>query len=289
MNGIIPSLFGGLLLGGVFALVSLGLVLAFRATQTLNFAHGELMVLPAFLVASWSSHLPLVAAIVASLIVVALVGMLFYWLVLRRLTGRGHFMAVIATLGLAAILDGIFGLVFPTDQYAVNLSFLPTGTTDIAGTRLTTSSLWIMGFTLVLAAAVAGLLRFTAIGTRVRAAGQDAWLASLGGIQVRRVHMASWAAAAILAGIAGIAYANATTASTSMESVALAAFPAILLGGLDSIEGAVVGGIAVGLLQSFVAYYLGGDKVDVVTYLVLLGVLLIYPSGLFGTKRVVRA
>jgi branched-chain amino acid transport system permease protein len=288
MNGIVPSLFGGLLLGGVFALVSLGLVLAFRATETFNFAHGELMVLPAFLVARWSNY-PLGVAIVLALAVVAAVGVVFYRLILKRLTGRTPFMAVIATLGLAAIMDGCFGLMFPKDQYTVKLDFLPRGTTDIFGTQIRTSSLWVMVFTLVVAATVASLMRFTALGTRIRAAGQDAVLASLGGIQVRRIHMGSWAVAAILAGIAGIAYANATVASTSIESVAFAAFPAIILGGLDSIEGAVVGGLLVGLFQSFTAYYLGGDKVDVLTYVILLGVLLLYPQGLFGTKRVVRA
>src|SRR5688500_17435907 len=112
MTGIIVSLIGGASLGGTYALIGLGLVLAFRATATFNFAHGQLMLLPAFIVAKWqlSGTAPIGIALVFSLIVVAAVSVLFFLLVLQKLTGLPHFMGVIATLGLAAVLDGAMAL-----------------------------------------------------------------------------------------------------------------------------------------------------------------------------------
>ncbi|WAX58393.1 branched-chain amino acid ABC transporter permease [Jatrophihabitans cynanchi] len=290
MDQVIVSIIGGASLGGTYALIGLGLVLAFRATATFNFAHGQLMLLPAFIVAKWQTEraAPLGISIAFSLLVVAAVSILFYLLVLQKLTGLPHFMGVIATLGLAAVLDGAMALQFGSTQYTINIPFLPTGPVTVLGTRVSSTSLVLAGFTLVLAIAVATVLRTTRFGTQVRAAGQDAVLASQGGINVRRLYIVSWAMAGVLAGVAGLSYGATNVVSPSVVNLALLAFPAILLGGLDSIEGAVVGGIIVGIMQGFVATYWGGELTDVMTYLLLLAVLLVRPTGLFGTAEVTR-
>lgn len=291
MQQVTLSLVAGLALSGTYALIALGLVLAFRATATLNFAHGELMVLPAFIVGKWelSHHGQFWISAVIGLAVSAAICVAFYVLVLQRLTGRPPFLALIATFGLAGMLDGILTLLYGQTQYSITMRFLPSGFVSIGGVKASSSSLILTGFTFVLALAVIAVIQLTPLGLRVRAAGQDAALASQGGIAIRRIYIGSWAVAGVLAGVAGIVYGATNNVGTSITTVALSAFPAILLGGLDSIEGALAGSVIVGVGQGFVTTYLGGQYLTVITYALLLVVLLVRPQGLFGTRSVVRA
>src|SRR4051794_8222305 len=135
------SLLGGASLGGTYALIALGIVLIFRATGTFNFAHGEFMLLPAFLVGSWQAthRASIGVSIVVGLAIVAIIGVVFYLLVLQRTTGLGHFMAVIATLGLAAVLDGVMIIVFGSSQYSIHFPGLPTGSVSIGGARISSA------------------------------------------------------------------------------------------------------------------------------------------------------
>jgi branched-chain amino acid transport system permease protein len=132
------------------------------------------------------------------------------------------------------------------------------------------------------------VLQTTRPGRQVRVAGQDPVLASQSGINVRVIHMLSWAGAAALAGIAGIAYGSSNVIDTSMVQLGLSAFPAIVIGGMDSIVGAIVGGVIVGIVQGFVATYLNPSLENVFTYTLLLLVMLVVPEGIFGTRRAVR-
>jgi branched-chain amino acid transport system permease protein len=290
MDRLIVSLFGGGNLGGTYALVALGIVLAFRATGTFNFAHGQFMLLPAFVVGAWQAGPggPLWVPVLEGLVIVSALGVVFYLLVLQRTVGLLHFMGVIATFGLAAVLDGAFLIQYGSPQYTIDVPGLPKGVVTLLGAHLSTQELTLTAFTLVLAGLVAGALRFTPVGIKIRAAGQDAILASQGGINVRLVYMGSWALAAALAGVAGIVYGTSNLVNHSMVDVALAAFPAILIGGLDSIEGAVVGGLLVGIAQGFIATYLGPQYLDVITYGLLLVVMLVFPQGILGTRTVTR-
>jgi branched-chain amino acid transport system permease protein len=276
-------------LGGTYALVSLGLVLVYRSTGIFSFSHGQVMLLSAATVGLWQLNhtAPFPVAVVVGLGVSAGVYVLFFRVVLERMTGLPHLMGFVATFGLAAVLDGVAGIVFGSQQLSIRVPAVPTGTVTLLSTRISSQSLWWSAFTILLALSIAAVLRYTPTGIRLRAAGQDPLLASQGGINVRRLQMLAWGVAGALAGIAGIAYGSVTLVDqSSMTHLALAAFPAILLGGLDSVEGAVVGGIAIGVLQGFTATYLGGQYQDVVAYSVLLLVLLVFPTGLFGSVRV---
>jgi branched-chain amino acid transport system permease protein len=286
MANVIVSVIGGLSLGGVYALIALGLVLAFRATATFNFAHGEFMLFPAFIVASWhvGHGRPFGVALVAGLAVSAAIVVFFYAVVLRRAVGLPHFMGAIATFGLAAMLDGIMEIIFGPQDYVLSVPGLSSGATRVLGVRVSIASLVILGFALVLSALIVVLLRYTHLGMLLQAAGQDPVLAAQGGIRVNRMYMASWALAAILAGVAGVAYGSVNVVNFSMTGTALAAFPAIVLGGLDSIEGAVIGGLVIGVLQGFISTYFGGQYINVATYGLLLIVLMILPQGLLGTR-----
>lgn len=290
MTRIAVSVIGGAQLGAVYALVALGIVLAFRGTGTFNFAHGQFMLIPAFILGAWQARYN-GATVIGILIALAFMGLfaaLFYRLVLQRAIGLAPFLGVIATLGLAAALDGGVLLAFGSPTYQLRLSLLPAGRVKILGANFNSMSLILMGFALFVCALVALTLRGTRLGLQVRAAGQSPALASQSGINVRRVYAGSWATAGVLAGIAGIVYGTSNLADASITDIALAAFPALVIGGLDSIDGAIVGGLIVGVLQGFTATYLGGQVVDVITYAMLLVFLLIMPSGLLGTRDASR-
>lgn len=286
----ILTLVSGLTLGGTLALIALGLVLAFRATRVFNFAHGELLLLPAFIVGYFELHLvsfwwAVLIAIGAS----PLVAVMFYWLILRRTAGLSLFMGIIATLGVASILDGVMAILFPTGQFAVTIPGVPTGHVTIDGAFISDSSLVYGGIALGLALIVIAVIRFTQLGLRIRAAGLDPILASQCGLPIEKLHAGSWAVAGVLAAIGGIVYAAGSSAGTSMVGLGIAALPAIMLGGLDSVEGALIGGVLVGLLQAFTQTYIGGPYVNLFTYSLLLIVMLIYPQGLFGSRQFLRA
>jgi branched-chain amino acid transport system permease protein len=290
MSSIVNVLANGLWLGSTYALIALGMVLAFRATQTLNFAHGELMLLSAYIVAkiSVSSGLPVYAAVGLAIVVTAAVAALVYLVLLRHAVGMSMFVSVVVTMGVAVVLDGVMAIVFGADDQYYKLPGLPTSTVSILGARVGSFTIVMGVFGFGLALAVAAVLRFTNAGMRLRAAGQDALLASQGGINVGRICLVSWAIAGALAAVAGISYGASNVVNVSVIALALNAFPAMLLGGLDSIEGAIVGGAIIGLIQAAVSVYSNGALAGVVSYFVLLATLLILPYGIFGTREVSR-
>jgi branched-chain amino acid transport system permease protein len=291
MSEFVAALFGGAFAGAIYALIGVGLVLVFRATQTFNFAHGEVMALAALVLARWQMDRdgPFGVGLLIALLVSALVGAAFYQLVLRRAVGLPPYMGLVATLGLAAVIDGTMTLIYGSNQYALRVPGLGKGNFTIFGAGLSTTGLILAVAAVALTTALALVLRLTRLGVRVRAAGQNAILASQGGIQVRRLYMASWALSMVLAALAGVAYGATNIVTSSISVTALAAFPAIILGGLDSIEGAIIGGLAIGIVQGFVAAYINsGQVVNLATYAILLVVLLLRPEGLLGTRDVRR-
>jgi branched-chain amino acid transport system permease protein len=290
MAQVIVSLIGGVSLGGTYALIALGIILIFRATDTFNFAHGEFMLLAAYLMAKWQGewHVPVVFTLLAGLAVTGLVGWVLFRVVLRRIVGAPTFIGVIATLGFASIADGVMSIIFGPNEYTITFSFLPSGSWVWGGAHISKEQVILAIVSLVVAGAAAVYISVTRVGARVRAAGQDALLASQSGINVHRIYAASWAVGCALAGFAGITYGATGVVTSDITSLGLVAFPAILLGGLDSIGGSIAGGIIIGLVQSFTASYVGGQWTDVSAYVILLLVILLKPSGLFGTETVVR-
>lgn len=290
MSSVVDVLASGLWLGSTYALIALGMVLAFRATQTLNFAHGELMLLPAYVVAklSVSSGMPIYLAVVVAILITAAVAALMYLVLLRHTAGMSMFVAVVVTMGVAVVLDGLMAIVFGANDQYYNLPGLPSSTISVLGARISLFTLAMGAFGFGLALLVAAVLRYTHAGLRLRAAGQDSILASQGGVNVARICLVSWAIAGALAAVAGISYGASNVVNVSVIALALNAFPAMLLGGLDSIEGAIVGGAIIGLIQAAVSVYSNGALAGVVSYFVLLLTLLVLPYGIFGTREVAR-
>lgn len=287
---MIVALFEGLSIGATYALVGLGLVLAFRTTGVLSFAHGQLMLVGVFLIGSWQvrgfASMPI--QLILGLIVVSAICMAFYWLVLRFADGMPPFIGFIATLGLASILDAALVWAFGSSTYRIVVPGLPDATWEILGSRVSAASVVVAVISLVIAALVALGVQGTEIGIRMRAGGQNPILAAQSGIRIRPLFLIAWGLTGVLAVLAGVAFASTRLATLDMISLMLAAFPAIFLGGMDSTWGAIVGGLVIGALQGVTLWLLGSQYIELITWSALLVVMLFLPHGLFGTRNTVR-
>jgi branched-chain amino acid transport system permease protein len=290
MDRLIIAIVGGLSLGGIYALVALGFVFAYRATATVSLAHGQLVVAAAFVVGYLQTQggWPFAGQLLLALFVTALIAAIFYRGALQTLIGKSEHMGLIATLGLASIVKGAVLWKFGSVTYTLRVPWLSPGTFTLLGARIDRATFLTACTTVVLALLIAGALRYSHLGTQVLAAGQDPILASQGGINIHRIFLGSWAVSGALAALAGVLYANVSVVSQDLEIAAFAAIPAIVIGGFDSIGGAVVGGIAVGILQQFVSTYYDSAFASPAAYILLLLVLLVRPQGLFGTKEALR-
>jgi branched-chain amino acid transport system permease protein len=290
VNNFLLAVFGGIPLGATYALIALGMVLIYRTTGTFNLAHGQFMSLAAFTLASWemNDYGPFLVGLVVSLGVAGLVAALLYLIVLRHTVGQPHWVAFVATLIVGVGLDAAMSVFFDKPGYTLTIPGMPDGVATIFGVKVGQSALVVAAIGVLLSVLFIVVLRFTRLGVQVRAAGQDPVLASQGGIQVRRVYVGAWVIGGILAAVAGILYGSQAIVDSSMSGIALIAIPALVLGGLDSFEGAVVGGLGMGIVQGFITIYLGGEYVNVVTYSLLLVLLLVLPRGLFGTQEVLK-
>ena len=275
-------------LASIYALISCGYVLIYRTSRVLNLAHGELMMLGAyglFTTASLFGRHPL-AAIAMSALLALVVGVLVYVVLMRRMTGESVLAAVLTTIALGILLRGAMVLVFGAqEQHPLPLLGFENASIAIGDARISAVSL-----TLVLATAAVYLglwafLRFTVWGIRMRAAGQNPLLAAQRGIGLHAIYALAWGLATLTAGLAGMLIACDAALDQTMMMIGLKAFPAALVGGLDSLLGALVGALVVADAEVLLIYYVDPLLSDVVPFAVLLAMLVFRPWGLFGTRE----
>ena len=296
-DDLLQTAFSGLALGCKYALIALGFSVVFKATGVINFAQASLVLLGAYLTFDFAQtwdlnfYLSLVMAMAAG----ALVGVLTEASVLRWLVGQPPAALIMVTIGLLFVLNNVVTAIWGPDNR--NLGD-PWGikTRDVIGVTVADRDVWAIGFAAVAVAAFFLFFRYSTLGLAMRAAAFDPEAAMAQGIPARRVHRVAWAIAGVVAALAGATLAaGAGQLSPATGSLALVAFPAIILGGLDSPLGAVVGGIIIGLVQQFTALlapeyfdWVGDSFERVSPYLVMIVILLIRPYGLFGTREVRR-
>ncbi|HNS01786.1 MAG TPA: branched-chain amino acid ABC transporter permease [Anaerolineae bacterium] len=293
----------GLLAGGPIALMALGLVLIFKSSYIFNFAQGQMMLIGT-LVTWWLAvpmELPLWLAIILALLLSALLGLAIERLALRPLTGQPLLTIILMTLAVGQTLQGLALLLFggaqrnfpqifsAADPYRIVTPFIHNerNITIILKQNL----VWSFVVAILLVVLIALFFQFTRTGLAMRAASEDHELAQGIGLRISRIFGISWAMAGVVATIGGILLATASGLDLSLSIVVLAAFPAALLGGLDSIPGVIVGGLLIGLTQgvaSASSVQIVRSAAEIMPYVVLLIVLLIRPEGLFGRKRVER-
>ena len=286
-------LLNGASIGLMYSLIALGFVLVYKATDAINFAQGEFVMMSGLIAAAILAvqGIPLVVAIGATFAVMIAFGFGFERVVLRPLLGRPVVAVIMATIGLAAILRGLTPVVFGGETRALPL---PIGDEPIDIGPASLSPIQLLGIvvTLVLFVGFSGFFKKSRMGVAMRAVADNQQVAQAMGINVERYFALAWAMAGIVAAASGIIWGNMLGVDVHLALVGLKVFPVVILGGLDSIGGALVGGLIIGIVESMVAGYVdpyvGGGTKDFVPYVLMIVVLMIKPYGIFGKRRIER-
>ncbi|MBI2752145.1 MAG: branched-chain amino acid ABC transporter permease [Betaproteobacteria bacterium] len=285
LNQVFQLLVAGVAQGCVYALVALGFVLIYKATETVNFAQGDLMMLGAFfaLTASTVLGFPYWATILFAVAAMAVVGMVIERVVLRPVLGYPAFTVIMITIGVGYVVRGVVTMVpgWGTETYQIPTPFVDD-VWRVGGVILPVQQLGVIAMTAALCAALYVFFRFAKLGVAMQATSQNQLAAYYMGIPVRRVNMLIWGLSAGVAAFAGILLAPVTFVHSNMGFIGLKAFPAAVVGGFGSVPGSIVGGLIIGLVEALAGFYLPEGFKDVAAYVVVLVVLLVWPSGIFG-------
>ena len=280
----------GLIVGCIYGLAALGLVLIYKTTEVVNFAHGEMAMLTTFIsfVSLTSFGYSYLVSLIFSLIFAAIFGFLVYMVFMKKVQSAPHLNQVVLTLGLFMVFNGVAGIIWgyqpsPFPE-AVNGNSFQAG-----GVHISANELFIVGITLALMLLFFLFFRFSRIGLAMRACSQDTMASQLMGIKVSVVYMGAWAVGTILGGIAGMMTAPITFLSPNMMSeVLILAFAGAVLGGFVSLPGAVMGGLIIGVFENLISYYIAPEMKIVFVFLLILIVLYIRPQGIFGGAKIVK-
>jgi branched-chain amino acid transport system permease protein len=229
----------------------------------------------------------LVPALAVVMVAGAVVGIVVHVVVIRPLLGRPLLTLVMATFALSLIIEAAVSMSYGATDRAID-SGLPEKPIVLGGVRLSTLDVAVTGISVLCMVAFGLFFRYSRLGLHMRATAEHGEAASLSGVNVDRIFVGTFAMAVALAALGGVLLAQLQLVSLSLSAIGLLAFPAAVIGGLRSIPGAVVGGVLVGVLQSLGGAYIASDAKDVVVYAVLLLVLLVRPSGLFGEREIIR-
>ena len=293
MSNFLQLLFIGLFEGSLYAMVAASIVLVYKSTHVVSLAHGQLMAYGAL--AFWFAltvlKLHFIIALLLAIICLAAFGWLIERLAMRPLIGQPLFAAFLTTFALFLLGDGIFQLILK-GKSASFAAYLPGGMTPVLGVSLPTTQLISFGVCLALFLCLAIFFQKTKIGLGMRATAEDHQLAQSTGISVRAIFSWIWIISAMVATIAGIALANVRDIYFPLPSLGVKGLIVALVGGLESLPGALLAGLLLGVLENVSAGYLdplvGGGVKEVAAYVLLLFILLVKPYGLFGLVRIER-
>ncbi|MCJ7772539.1 MAG: branched-chain amino acid ABC transporter permease [Desulfobacterales bacterium] len=298
MTSLVQSLGTGILIGLVYALLGIAIVIIFKASEAFNFAIGEFLVIGSFLfyVLFFDYGLSILVALPLGLLAAAIVGALIEWFTIKPLLGRSPISMTMITLGLWFFLRACVQLIWGSHSYSFFLE-LPDITQEFGDLFFLSDPIWAGIFSLVTFGLVLVFLFRTRWGLAIRAVSEDQAKAMAFGINARFILLIIWAISAACITVAGVMISNFGALSVGSAIVGLRAIPVVLIGGMDSIGGALVGGLIIGISESLAGTYieplaLYGFKFvgfkDVAPYFVMLLVLFIRPYGLFGTVRIER-
>jgi branched-chain amino acid transport system permease protein len=295
VNQFVTLVVGGIFLGAIYSLVALGFVTIFRATGVINFAQGSVLLLGAYVIGRLHDSIGFWPAVVAGVVVAAAASVLVDVILIRRIRAADLGTLAILTLGVNILLSTELTREIGTDVLSIGAPW-GSGVVELAGIRVPASRVIAGAVALVLVAALGAAVKFTDWGVAMRSAAEDGETASLMGIRLGRVAAGAWALAGALAAVGGLFLTSFPAAGVTPDAgvIALAAIPAVVLGGFDSPAGAVIGGLIIGVVSVLCSGYqdelsfLGRGIGTVAPWVVMLLVLLVRPSGLFGTREVTR-
>ena len=293
MVKLLQLTFQGVSIGSVYALIALGFVIVFKGSGVFNFAHGDLVMASGFLVVSGPDNLPWGIKVVMSVMIMVVVALVSERFLLRPMHGRSLFSVVLVTLGLSIIVRAALAILFGLHERGSTEGPMGKDVIHAGDVVLPWVGVWTIAASGLLMLALWALFQRTRAGLAMRATAASHEAALAQGIDIRLTFALSWAVAGLLA-VAAAVFLGAFPRHVDyeMSATALGAMPAIIIGGFDSLIGAVIGGVTVGLIQVLGAGYLSdignGSLHQVLPYLVMLSVLLVRPYGLFGSPEIER-
>ncbi|MBA2385936.1 MAG: branched-chain amino acid ABC transporter permease [Actinomycetota bacterium] len=293
MIKFLQLLFQGVSLGMIYSLIALGFVIVFKGTGVFNFAHGEFVMAAAYIVVAITATQPYGLAVLGALAVLVVIAMVVERFVLRKMIGEPLFAIVMVTLGISIMVRAVVTMIWGYSDKGFADPIGPGVWQPLDGLALAKTGVWTIGVSVALLVALWFFYQRTPAGLALRATAAHQEAAMAQGIDVRRMFAMSWAIAGLLATAGGIFLgAFPRQVGLTMGFVALNALPAIIIGGFDSLQGAVAGGVTVGVIQVMSSGYLsdygGGRLQDVMPYVVMLLVLLVRPYGIWGSREIER-
>ncbi|MCL4744555.1 MAG: branched-chain amino acid ABC transporter permease [Burkholderiaceae bacterium] len=289
MQYFIDQVISGVAIGSIYALVAMGFALIYKATGLVNFAQGEMSMITAYIawtIAGAASGNPWLV-VGGTLLAAVAMGLLIERLIMRPMLGEPVFATVMVTVGLAVILRSATLLIWDPYPHKLNIG-VGSEILHLGQSGVRSAQLAVMATLLVAVAGFWAFFRFSRIGKAMRAVASDERAAQLMGISAARIHAVAWVASSIIAGIAGVFLALLYDVSPSMYHVGLKAFPATILGGLDSVLGSGLGGVIIGVAENLAAGYLAPSVKEITGFVVIIIVLMIRPFGLFGEHEIER-
>jgi branched-chain amino acid transport system permease protein len=294
MGFFLQLVINGLVAGSIYALVAMGFVIIYKSTSVLNFAQGEFLLLGAYvslaLLTRW--HVPFYATVLLTLAFAAALGLAIERLILRPMIGEPVVSVIMVTLGLSSILRAVVQGIWGTDTRPFPEIF-PSAPVMLGPVPVSRAYAWSVGCVVVLLVLFSLFFKFSRLGVAMRATAFSQQVALSMGIPVRHMFALAWAIAAAVSAIGGILLgAVRTGVDQSLALIGLKVLPVVILGGLDSILGAIVGGLLIGVLENLAGGYLdpvfGGGVKEVAPFVILVSILMIKPYGLFGKVRIER-
>lgn len=288
MEAILQYIVIGLMNGGLYALLAMGIVLVYKSTAVFNFAVGQMLMLGAFFLWSFTNlGLPIWIGIPLCLACGALLGLLIERFTMRPLIGQPLISAVLATLALSYILDALSKLVWGSASESLP-KFLPGKSIQIGNIVFAHDLLWVFAIAVTAVLLLFVFYQRTRIGLSMRAVAESHKVAEARGIRIRNIFSVTWVLAGIVAVVGGILLGYRLGVTQFLSIIGLKAFPVVLFGGMDSIPGVLVAGLIVGVLESLAGGLIGSWLMGAMPYIVLLLALIFKPYGLFGLSRIER-
>lgn len=279
-------LISGISQGCVYGLIALGFVLIYKATEMVNFAQGDLMMLGAFVgygfvvVLGW----PFVPGLIATLVVMAIIGVILERLILRPMIGEPPFAVLMLTIGLGFVLRSLAGATWGNEPKSVPAPYAGE-VLKIAEISIGYENIAIVIGTAVLCVLLFVFFRYTRVGIAMQAASQNQLAAFYVGIPVKRIFSLVWGLSAIISATAGVLVAPVSMIDPNMGFVGIKAFAAAIVGGFGSLPGAILGGLLIGVVEQFAGLYLPAGWGDTSAYVILLLMLIVRPEGIFATMQ----
>jgi branched-chain amino acid transport system permease protein len=283
----VQLLLSGVAVGCIYGLIALGFVLIYKATETVTFAQGEMMMLGAFggLACMSFFGFPFWLAVISAILGMAAFGILLDRVVIRPVLGQPAFSVVMLTIGIGYVARGLITMIpnIGTETHTLQVPYKDQ-ISKLGGLIINIEQLVVIVSTAILCALLYALFKYSKLGIAMQASSQNQLAAYYMGIPVRRLNGLIWGLSAAVAAIAGLLLAPITFVHANMGFIGLKAFPAAVVGGFGSLPGAIVGGIIIGIVESLSGFYLPEGFKDIAAYVVVLIMLMVKPNGLFGEK-----